>query len=358
MRSAIPTPVVIRIVVFAAVTWLPLFSRAQEDIRKPVVAVFEIRTEGFTLPSRTKALLNGYLSSRLTSTGKFTVSPSASIRKAMIELKIDSQQECYDDACRIELGRVAAAHKYVSGLVWKLGGSCTLTLDLYDLRSETMDSSIELTDVACSDAPIKEALGNAVELLARDYTNSTSIPLKQHILSSTNPKPVGPKQQNRFLGDLSNGKIRVEWFGMNMGGGYQKYGRSNGLLDFHAFTVNGRNWYYGILEGGFFLGIGHTGVGGRAGYQYIAKHDWVIRAGGKLGWTHSDEWKEDGYFHYHNIEIAPHLQFLKFLKHGSVGLGVDVLIWVPALIHKEYEPKGDPINIDGGVYFYFRWSAF
>ena len=87
---------------------------------KPVVAVFEIKTRNISLPQSTIGVLSSYLGSRLTACGKYSVAPGSSIREAMSHLKIDSQRDCYDDACRIELGRAAAAHKYLNTLVWKV----------------------------------------------------------------------------------------------------------------------------------------------------------------------------------------------------------------------------------------------
>ncbi len=79
-------------------------GKASADTPEPaqVVAIFDTRAEGLELPDRSRSLLTGYLASRLTATGKYSAIPGASIRKAMVELKIESQQDCYDDACRIE----------------------------------------------------------------------------------------------------------------------------------------------------------------------------------------------------------------------------------------------------------------
>jgi len=128
---------------------------------KPVVAVFEIKTRNMALSDSTIGILSSYLGSRLTAGGRYSVAPGSSIREAMTHMKIDSQRDCYDDACRIELGRAAAAHKYLNTLVWKVDKLCSITIDLYDLRTEASEVSIEIPNVNCSESGLKDGIAKA-----------------------------------------------------------------------------------------------------------------------------------------------------------------------------------------------------
>lgn len=128
---------------------------------KPVVAVFDVSVDGMTLPVKTVKLLTGYLSSRLTAGGVYKVGPGSAIKEAMIDLKIESQKECYDQACRIELGKSAAANMNLNSQIWKVGKLCSVNLDLYDLKTEAMENSVEVSGLDCSESGLKAGIARA-----------------------------------------------------------------------------------------------------------------------------------------------------------------------------------------------------
>ena len=53
--------------------------------------------------------------------------------------KAESHQDCYDQSCQIELGKAVAAHKSLSSRLVKIGDSCSLQSQIYDLRTETTE---------------------------------------------------------------------------------------------------------------------------------------------------------------------------------------------------------------------------
>ena len=362
-----------------AITSTTMPGKASADTPEPaqVVAIFDIRAEGLELPDRSRSLLTGYLASRLTATGKYSAIPGASIRKAMVELKIESQQDCYDDACRIELGRAAAAHMYIGSLIWKVDGVCSITLDLYDLRAETMVKSVEQAGLGCKEAALRAGINAAVAKLtglkepSRVPQVQPDVPpqirspsYSQPSRAQPAPTPISrqpayhytPNKSNDFLHDIIEGRIRVEWFGMSLGAGRMKlltfpgltYEQIEeielntfGLIDVNLFTLVGKNWYLGLLEGSVLYKYGRIGLGSRLGYQHHLKRNWVMRAGLKAGWVMTTGWRD-----IHLAEVAPHLQFLKVYDHGSVGVGFDFSAWTYLR------------TVAFGSFIYFKWSVY
>ena len=112
-----------------AVSLLPL--QAQASV--PVVAVFDIENEAQLESSDIKQLTN-YLEAELTASRKYSVVPTAELRKALQEKKAESLDACYDESCQIEIGKEVAAEKTLATSISKIGASCLVTMQLYDLK--------------------------------------------------------------------------------------------------------------------------------------------------------------------------------------------------------------------------------
>lgn len=105
-----------------------LSARAAE-----VIAVFEVRDLNETISEVDRRSLTRYLSTKLAETGKFQVIPESEVRRALSEKKLESYEQCYDEACQIEIGKEVAAQKSVSAEIVKLGDSCAVSAVLFDL---------------------------------------------------------------------------------------------------------------------------------------------------------------------------------------------------------------------------------
>lgn len=152
--------------------------------------------------------------------------------------------------------------------------------------------------------------------------------------------------------------VLVEWATIHLGGGYIAFSNQYGKADVAVFTIGQAHWYYTLFEAGLFMGYGGFGFGQRIGGQAAIGNGWVVRAGLKAGWF---MWQEyDGCFNSHSaVELAPHVQFVHFLKHASVGIGLDV----PAIVSGRVVGGtncmcDDPRKATGGVQLYFRASFF
>lgn len=121
--------------------WALLCSSTSAWAASPVVAVFGLRDGTQALSEEERGQLTRYLSAQLAAGGRLLVVPEADLARALREKKAESYQECYDEACQIEIGRELAANKSVLTEVVKLGSQCALVATLYDLERATTEQA-------------------------------------------------------------------------------------------------------------------------------------------------------------------------------------------------------------------------
>jgi hypothetical protein len=107
--------------------------------RGEVIAVFDLRDDSKSLSSKVLSQATEYLRSRLASDGGFRVVPNDQLRAAIKDKKKASYASCIDESCQIELGRAVAAQKSLATKIVRVGKSCSLSLILYDLKTETSE---------------------------------------------------------------------------------------------------------------------------------------------------------------------------------------------------------------------------
>jgi hypothetical protein len=125
-----------------------------------IVAVFDLSDPAKQLDEGTRGQLIGYLSTALVQTGRFKVIPRDQLRARLLDEKKESYRECFDEACQLELGKALAAEKSLTVQLLKVGKSCAVTANLYDLKTETADRG-GLVNTGCS---TDELLGAMAEL--------------------------------------------------------------------------------------------------------------------------------------------------------------------------------------------------
>ena len=155
-------------------------------------------------------------------------------------------------------------------------------------------------------------------------------------------------------------RIMVEWFGVNIGGGYINNTMSFIKIDATFFTISQENWYYTIFEGELNPEFGMIGVGGRAGYQKFFTDIMALRVGMKLGFS---RWLRDEPANGHSgwvngAEVAPHIQLNWMLRHSSVGIGIDFPIMIAVEGGEWGRDSRDISDVDVGTMLYFRWSVY
>jgi iron(II)-dependent oxidoreductase len=101
---------------------------------RPIVAVFEIEDKSRSLDKALLGQLTEYLATEVGKAGVFQIVPPGDIKRALQDKRTESYKECFDASCQVELGRELAANKTLSTSVLKIGGVCTVSAALYDLK--------------------------------------------------------------------------------------------------------------------------------------------------------------------------------------------------------------------------------
>lgn len=102
--------------------------------QKPIVAVFDIEDRTARVAAEDLAQLSHFLTSKVAEGGMFSVIPGAQIKRRLVQEKINSYKDCYDQQCQIEIGRELAANKSLATQIIQFGDRCIVVSTLYDLK--------------------------------------------------------------------------------------------------------------------------------------------------------------------------------------------------------------------------------
>lgn len=148
-------------------------KRAQEELAakqelppgpktRTIVAVFDLEDEGSGFDSATIEALSNYLATRVALSAGYSLVPRSDLRQLIVEQKAESYRECYDEACRIELGRALAAQKSLSPKLIRAGETCVVGIVLYDLAQEIAERATTVRE-SCSEESLLDAIDRAVQ---------------------------------------------------------------------------------------------------------------------------------------------------------------------------------------------------
>jgi hypothetical protein len=142
----------------ACVMW-PCVALAQD---KPILAVMQIEDKTRKFRRKELAAVTEVMAARLVASGRFSVverSRQAEKRKAVVrKLRRKSHDPCYDDKCKIELGRELAADSLLTCRIVGIGKKCTLSCSVVPLDRAVAEKA-GLHEFGCS----AEGLGDAVK---------------------------------------------------------------------------------------------------------------------------------------------------------------------------------------------------
>lgn len=161
MRSVSSFVVCVGLLAVVSVATIPRSAVAQDDEVQPVVAVMDIRYDGWILTGAPALRMNEYLSSRLAGAKYYLVVPRDQVARALVEQKVRSQEPCYG-SCQVTLGGAVGANKILQTKMMKVGKACSLVADLYDMQTETMEKSETAKGLACTE----EGLMSGIETVA------------------------------------------------------------------------------------------------------------------------------------------------------------------------------------------------
>jgi hypothetical protein len=103
------------------------------------VAIFNIEAKLVALRPKVLLALSDYLATQLAASGAYRLIPRDQLKRRLSTEKRASYKACYEQSCQIEIGRELAAQKCLAAKIIKLGKVCTVSLELYDLRSATTE---------------------------------------------------------------------------------------------------------------------------------------------------------------------------------------------------------------------------
>ena len=152
----------------------------------PVVAVFAIRDS-----SRKKAFnhsllsqLGDYLEGQLAEGGKFRIVPQDIIRGQLQTEKKATYNQCFDEACQIDIGKAVAAEKTLNTQLLKIGKKCIFKGVLFDLRKEISEKVANVKG-DCDD----DGLLVSIEKLAAKLKTGSAVATTSGLIGSLNRKP-------------------------------------------------------------------------------------------------------------------------------------------------------------------------
>jgi len=145
----------------------PAAAPASRPGRRPIVAVVPLNDRAGLLAPADRETLGLYLATRVAGTGRYRVVPPEDVRARLVADKRESYRECYDTRCQIELGRALAAQKTVAALLLRVGERCTLSLNLYDLRTETSEAAAS-AEIPCSTDGVRAGIERVTRKLGAE----------------------------------------------------------------------------------------------------------------------------------------------------------------------------------------------
>ena len=159
-----PRPLILGFLIVLGLAAQPVRSMAASTTR-PVVAVFDLENRA-SLARGDVVTLSEYITTLMAQGGMYRVVPKGEVQSALRAKKAESYQACYDESCQVEIGRELATQKTLSSKVSKLGATCIVTVQLYDLAQGASEGA-GTAKGGCKVEQILALLDEAVSPLAR-----------------------------------------------------------------------------------------------------------------------------------------------------------------------------------------------
>ena len=112
--------------------------------------------------------LTDLVAAQLAASGLYQVVPNAEVKKALRNKTAESYDDCYDEACQIEIGKEIAAQKTLATKVSQLGRTCIVTMHLYDLRKSASEKASTKTGKCGLEPTIKLLQAATLSLMVGD----------------------------------------------------------------------------------------------------------------------------------------------------------------------------------------------
>ena len=177
-----------------AAVCVPL-REARAEVR-PILAVFDLQDKGSRLRARDRGKLIDYLAARLAE-GGYNIVPRDQLRKRLRAQQRRSYKACYDQSCQIELGRELAAQKVLATKILRIGKTCHLTSELYDLKRAATERAAT-AEAPCKLGPLVDAVKQVARKLCAPLSGApaaTPQPATAHSHSHGDHVAPGPEPE-------------------------------------------------------------------------------------------------------------------------------------------------------------------
>jgi hypothetical protein len=142
-------------------------STPKDPPKAKVLAVFDLEDRESSLAKADAEKLADYLATKLAEHKSYRTIPRAQLRKRLVKQRKQSYRACYDSSCQIELGKALAASAVVSSRLLRIGKTCTLTVKIFDLRSEATLAAASAKG-SCQAADLQRAIDRISTRFATD----------------------------------------------------------------------------------------------------------------------------------------------------------------------------------------------
>ncbi|HPB51815.1 MAG TPA: formylglycine-generating enzyme family protein [Myxococcota bacterium] len=132
-------------------------AQVPDQAPPPVLAVMDITFDRVEMRPDAQSRMNDYLVSCMSGNGAFMVVARDDVARALSEQRVKFSSECYG-SCRAKIGGYLAANSVLQAKMWKVGSTCVLTADLYDLASDTNVASHSVKDLNCDEVGLMKGI--------------------------------------------------------------------------------------------------------------------------------------------------------------------------------------------------------
>jgi len=165
------------LLILGIVSSAPLLAQTDE---KPLISVLDFRTSGIS-EAEVEVFVD-FLSSHIIETDRFRVIDRMQ-RQALLKEMEFSYEDCTDESCQLEIGRLLAANQIVVGSVGRVGERYLLTIKLIDVETgEALKTGSEKYTTL-------NRLIDDCERLAREFAKAAA-PKQEEIVVEEEPEEV------------------------------------------------------------------------------------------------------------------------------------------------------------------------
>lgn len=153
--------------------------------QKPSLGIVEIKSQH---PSIDNKMTTSIIRFEVEKSQKYMLMDEDEMKYKFV-MKEHVASDCFNQLCLIATGKVLEVDKMISGSVEKLGDNTLVTLKLYDVKGNTLETSKKIEVISDDDQKINEVISAAVTSFHKNPDNFATVDIRK----SATPEPVVQK---------------------------------------------------------------------------------------------------------------------------------------------------------------------